>query len=225
MMRIILALVMAVWSTTVIAGTSGRFEQLPIGGGGFVTGVQMYPNGMQLARTDTAGGYIRTSPTAKWKLINTRQSMPSTDNAQGMMNGVCEIVAAPSNTSILYMYFAPNLGLANNPSYIYVSTNKGANWSRTSFASSIYCNANGGAARLVYPTMGVSPKNASVVYVGTARHGIYYTTNGGKNWTQVPAIPPSGGGNPNLVHRFLGSNHIRRPVLAYRTKCGRRGGG
>jgi putative ABC transport system substrate-binding protein len=28
-----------------------------------------------------------------------------------------------------------------------------------------------------------------------------------------------------LVHRFLGSNHIRRPVLAYRTKCGRRGGG
>src|SRR6516162_6159232 len=29
----------------------------------------------------------------------------------------------------------------------------------------------------------------------------------------------------DLVHRFLGSNHIRRPVLAYRTKCGRRGGG
>jgi hypothetical protein len=30
---------------------------------------------------------------------------------------------------------------------------------------------------------------------------------------------------PLLVHRFLGSNHIRRPVLAYRTKCGPRGGG
>jgi uncharacterized membrane protein YeaQ/YmgE (transglycosylase-associated protein family) len=28
-----------------------------------------------------------------------------------------------------------------------------------------------------------------------------------------------------LVQRFLGSNHIRRPVLAYRTRCGRRGVG
>jgi hypothetical protein len=29
----------------------------------------------------------------------------------------------------------------------------------------------------------------------------------------------------DLGQRFLGSNHIRRPVLAYRTKCGRWGGG
>jgi hypothetical protein len=37
------------------------------------------------------------------------------------------------------------------------------------------------------------------------------------------AAPDSGGGF--LGQRFLGSNHIRGPVLAYRTKCGRRGGG
>ena len=34
-----------------------------------------------------------------------------------------------------------------------------------------------------------------------------------------------GRGFATLGQRFLGSNHIRGPVLAYRTKCGRRGGG
>jgi tripartite-type tricarboxylate transporter receptor subunit TctC len=28
-----------------------------------------------------------------------------------------------------------------------------------------------------------------------------------------------------LGHRFLGSNHIKRPPQAYRTKCGQRGSG
>jgi hypothetical protein len=201
--------------------SSNTWAQLPIGGGGFVTGVYTYSDGTQIARTDTAGAYARSGPLAGWSLVNTHQSMPNTsgttncfgpgtscpaDNSQGLMSGVCEIVAAPSNTKFMYMYFAPNLAQANDPSFVYLSTNQGGTWTRTNsgvngFPSTNYCNANDFPHKFGYPTMGVSPNNVGIVYVGTRAYGVWYSLNQGATWTQIPlaTVPASNDNWPNLI--------------------------
>ena len=95
--------------------THGAFVQLAIGGGGFVTNQVIASDGTELARTDTAGAFWRSSHTAKWLPVITQASMPAADVAPGYLFGVCEVAIAPSNTAHFYMYFSPRLSPSAHP--------------------------------------------------------------------------------------------------------------
>jgi hypothetical protein len=186
------------------SGTGGAFVQLKIGGGGFVTGLQILPTGQQIARTDTAGAFVRSSHTATWTPVVTRASMPSspTLNAAWSLNGVCEIVAAPSNPNHLYMYYR-TIGVAN--SYILYSTDFGAHWTVT---DSSFPDGTAGAQcvpndqpnpnyRLNTPYMAVDPANENIIYVGTPSDGVWHSSSGGVGasaWSQISTGTIPGGG-------------------------------
>jgi hypothetical protein len=184
-----------------IDGTvAGTWKQFKIGGGGFVTRIEIAPNGAQVVRTDTAGGYYRASYSEPWRELITYQSMPAPDNGFGKFNGVCEIAIAPSNTNHLYMYYNPAAGVIK-AAYIYTSINSGQTWARTgtSFPSSDICEPNDPAipsARLKGPYMAVDPANENVVYVGTPSDGVYFTTNSGTTWKHVATAIIPGGTTP-----------------------------
>lgn len=160
------------------AQPSGTFSTLQIGGGGFVSGLDMQPDGTALARTDTYGGYLLNRTTGLWQQLVTRQSMPSPDNGIDTIlihqGGAYELVAAPSNTSTLYMLFN---------GYVFKSTNKGATWTRTTFAQDLNTNTQDGG-RLAGKYIAVDPSNENIVYVGTPTK-LSVSSDGGATWAAV----------------------------------------
>lgn len=170
------------------SGVLNTWLPLKIGAGGYITGIDINPDGTKLIRTDTYGAYIWDG--SQWQQLVTQSRMPAANfgffpttggsqiNQSGMSDsGVYAIASAVTNSSIIYMTFRNQL---------FKSTDKGNTFSLTNFPTSQMAT-NGFAfnARYVNRKMAIDPANASVVYLGTDANGIWGTTDGGTTWTQV----------------------------------------
>ena len=158
------------------------WQALGVGAGGYLTGIDVAPDGTMVVRTDTYGAYIWNG--TEWQQLVTSTSMPAqfltADNLQNASQGVYEIQIAPSNSSILYMMFE---------GYIFVSTNKGTTWTETSFAP--VTASPGDNYRTDGQKMAVDPNNPNIVYAGTPSNGLFVTKNGGATWQSVSGVPIS----------------------------------
>ena len=156
------------------------WQILRIGGGGYVTGLDISPDGStRVVRTDTYGAYILEG--AQWRQLVTATSMPPSVSSSGATaQGVYEIRIAPSNSNMIYMNY---MGL------IFKSTDKGVTFQQTAFAQ-VAASPNDGY-RPNGQKMAVDPYSPDVVYVGTPQNGLFVTQDGGKSWKNVAAIPVS----------------------------------
>jgi len=99
------------------AQTTSNWQVLKVGGGGFVRGLSVAPDGTMVGRTDTNGAYLWNG--SAWVQLINSSSMPAALIAQNPVStgsGVYELQMAPSNSSIMYMMFN---------GYVFKSTNKG----------------------------------------------------------------------------------------------------
>src|ERR1700729_3921663 len=158
------------------------WQTLKVGGGGYVTGISVANDGAMVVRTDSNGAYLWTG--SQWQHIVTASSMPARFDFKG--EGVYEIQVAANNSNVMYMTF---------DGYVFKSTNKGTTWTQTAFSG---FNDSGDPANDSYrmngQKMAIDPNNPNIVYLGTPSNGLYVTTNGGKSWTSVSAIPDAAGG-------------------------------
>lgn len=150
------------------SGVAASFSVFPIGAGGAVTGFDLQLDGTKFSRNDTVGAYVKTG-VAAWQQVVTNNSMPAGDNGvdSGSAIGAYEIKAAPTNTSHVYM--------ALN-GYVFTSTNKGGNWTRSNFNSGSQDTSATGN-NYSGPNMAVDPANENIVFYGTPNH-LYTTANG-----------------------------------------------
>src|SRR5579863_1827802 len=114
MLRFSLVLLLVITASPIFAGdqdiggskSASGWDQLKIGGGGFVTRIEIAPDGTQVARSDTAGPWVRSSYSQSWTPVvsfpGVRGGFP--DAAPGAYAPACEISIAPSNTQHLYMW-------------------------------------------------------------------------------------------------------------------------
>src|SRR5207237_561768 len=116
----------------------------------------------------------------QWQQLLNTTSIPVSFVAPGSSAGVYEVRIAPSNTSVLYMMYS---------GYVFVSNNKGATWTQTTFAQ--VAEDPSDSYRTNGQKMAVDPGNAGVVYAGSPSNGLFVTTNGGTTWTSVGAVPTS----------------------------------
>jgi hypothetical protein len=161
--------------------TTDTWQTLPVGAGGYCTGIDIAPDGTMVVRTDTYGAYIWNG--TEWQQLITATSMPAafvTPNSNSQ--GVYEIQIAPSNSDILYMMYE---------GYVFQSTNKGTTWTETSFAPVTEDTSGSDPYRLDGQKMAIDPENPNVVYVGTPQNGLFVTTDGGTTWQSVSAVPVS----------------------------------
>lgn len=159
--------------------TLQNWETVKIGAGGFCTGINASPTGsVILIRTDTHGAYRWNSATSEWVQLINATSMASAAQFPDCWSGVTEIVCAPSLPSRLYMAFMGD---------VYRSDDTGDTWTVTTMDYAAYTDpsANGGRNKVCGQKMAVDPANPDVVYFGTPEAGVYYTVNGGTNWTQI----------------------------------------
>jgi hypothetical protein len=180
-------------------------------GGGQLAVLHSYSDGTLTTSGDTFGPFVfvatgstsldgTTYTAPAWNLLITSTSMPSRDvtwnNASSGNTTAVDIVAAPSNTNIMYMW-------AFNK--VYVSTNRGNTWVWTGLT--VNYNPNGANKNTSW--MAVDPANPDIVYLVTpngtfgpsdALTGTLLVNKAGRTctlscWAAISGIPaPSGAG-------------------------------
>jgi len=179
-----------------VAQAATNWQDLEVGGGGFVRGLIVHSDGTMVGRTDTVGAYLYNG--TSWVQLVNSSSMPaafinSTDIATFSTSGpagggVYEVGIAPLNSSLMYMAF---------DGYVFKSTNKGGTWTQTSFAQDTSMNANQDPYAQVGQKIAIDPANNNIVYVGAPSSGLRVTTDGGSTWNTVAGVPA--GTNAGIV--------------------------
>ncbi|MEN0052553.1 MAG: hypothetical protein AAGC65_02745 [Mucilaginibacter sp.] len=144
------------------------WDNVTIGGGGYVTGIVIHPttaNRMYI-RTDVGGAYHWDGTNQRWVQ---------------MLDGISTIrvdgMALDANKPDR-IYLALNDG-------VYRSDNVGQSWAK--LMSTTY-NGNGDQ-RWIGECLAVDSLTSTVIYAGTRSDGLYRSTNEGAAWTKITSIP------------------------------------
>lgn len=169
-------------ATTCLPDFGYAWKPLAIGGGGFITGIDLNPDGAtRLVRTDVYGAYLWNATANRWDQLVTASRMPPEDRTISAQ-GAYDVASAPSDPRRLYLFY-DNL--------VYRSDNSGGTWSRTAFPASSENDPNA-SYRTNRTPLAIDPRNADVLYVGTARDGLRRTLDGGATWSTISAVPAAG---------------------------------
>jgi len=160
-----------------------KWDNVAIGGGGYVTGLVIHPTEANLMymRTDIGGIFKWDNSGKRWKSLSGWIS-PDKDN----LFGVDGIALDKNNANVVYAClgkYAPNSTAGD--AGIYKSTDRGVSWNR------VYAVPFGGnwCFRWVGEPIVVDPNNSAVVYCGTRRNGLVRSTDSGAAWGVVSGVP------------------------------------
>jgi hypothetical protein len=172
-----------------------RWEQVAIGGGGYVTGITVHPLDREriYIRTDVGGAFRWDAEAGRWQTI-TDGLAAINDN----FNGIGALAVDPQDVDTLYIaagaYTKETLqswwvwqpGMPE-PTDIFKSTDGGESWVSTGLHVSV--NANGSAWRISGERLAVDPHDSRVVYYGSWTDGMWRSGDAGASWTQVEGLP------------------------------------
>jgi hypothetical protein len=169
--------------------TSVTAHQLPLGGGGFVTGLDISSNGeLFVCRTDVANAYVRRRGDRHWSPLFSPATMQPDDydplpklNDKADGQGVAGVRIAPSDRNTIY---------ASYYGYVWKSLDGGRTIRRTRLPQSLM-PSNRGEQRLHNPTLDVAPRNPLHVMVATYGEGAWGSEDGGERWKRL-ALPQPG---------------------------------
>ncbi len=157
---------------------STSWQNLPMGGGGYVTGIVIHPldSSVQYIRTDLGGAYRWQTSTQTWIPITDMFDINS--NNLYFIDG---IAVDPTNTSNVWMY----AGMNGSPQGIYKSVNQGASWTQMKSVPAF----GDGSKRIYGEALQIDAKNSSVIYCGTRNAGLIRSLDGGTTWTTITSVP------------------------------------
>ncbi|HEY9248840.1 MAG TPA: sialidase [Rariglobus sp.] len=166
------------------------WKPVKIGGGGWVTGLDINPakKDLMYVRTDVSGAYRWNPDSASWRQVVTLASMPAGSLAYGKYAGVDSLVGAPKDPQVAYMAFAGKpYGEAEGQ--IYKSLNRGETWTATTFDRHKVTMEPNGPARQTGERLAVDPRDTGVVYFGSKSDGLWTTQDGGARWSRIGDVP------------------------------------
>jgi hypothetical protein len=152
----------------------------PLGAGGWITGLDVHPDGTMFARPDTYGLYKFDRATETWTQKIHTGSLPPSEFLPYSIFGTYEVCIAPSNSSIVYIAWKDK---------ILKSTNGGDTWVATALTGLSFDSNDD--QRHYSPKMAVDPVNPDVVWFGENNNAVWYTHDGGATWTEQTDIAES----------------------------------
>jgi hypothetical protein len=163
------------------------WQNVVIGGGGFVTGIVMHPRerGLMYARTDVGGAYRWDSTTQEW--------VPLTDwigMADVNLTGIESLAVDPSDANRLYLAAGT---YENGPSAILRSADRGTTFARTDVPFKMGGNE---AGRFHGERLAVDPSDGDILFFGSRRDGLWRSNDRGATWKKVDAFPSFATNNP-----------------------------
>jgi hypothetical protein len=171
------------------------WKPMVITGGGWVVGMQIHPTTPNViyARTDVGGAYKWDSGSQRWTQLFTKDRFPASyinaDNPElggGVARQRIYLVDAmaldPSNPNVVF--FAGGTTLDDDTGVLVRSIDGGNTFQVMNLNVSVHGNAE---YRMHGERIVVDPRNSDIVYFGTRNDGLWRSTNGGVDWTQIPS--------------------------------------
>ncbi|HEY9249417.1 MAG TPA: DNRLRE domain-containing protein, partial [Rariglobus sp.] len=157
---------------------------VPLGGGGFVTGLVADASGSDIyCRTDVGGVLRWAEPAGKWISVTDTIVPTSTTSAATLMSTLAMAVD-PADANKLYVA----VGSTDMPGLkgIYASADKGATWSAI---NSTFIIDGNGAFRSYGERLAVDPNNPNILWFGSNQQGLQKGVKSGATWTwtQIPS--------------------------------------
>ncbi|MEZ0217917.1 MAG: beta strand repeat-containing protein, partial [Rariglobus sp.] len=171
------------FGTSVFTGTGsfviGTWVSVPLGGGGFVSGLAWDSTGTDIyCRTDVGGALRWVPSTGEWISITDTLVPTTTPGSDGAMN-TASIAVDPSNANNLYVAVGqPSSSLKG----IYASTDKGATWTKINPSNPIVMDGNG-TYRGLGERLAVDPNNSNILWFGSTQDGLQKGVKSGGTWT------------------------------------------
>lgn len=192
--------------------TADAWREVPLGGGGRVTGLMSDAAGNTIyCRTDV-GGFFRWVPApdgnnGHWKSISDKMFPFQTSGVKEMMNGE-SLAIDPNNPNRIYVAAG-----SSTMKGIFTSTNRGDTWSQIN--STIITNGNA-SFRAAGERAAVDPNDSSVLWYGSGLQGLQKGVQSGTTWTwtQVSATSvPVGSGTAGVTFVVCDKNSPGQTIV------------
>jgi len=160
--------------------TGYKWENLKIGGGGYVTGIVIHPTDKDIMyiRTDVGGAYRWNKNAARWDQI---LNWISPENAN--LIGVDGMALDPNNPERVYLALGQRI---DEEGGIFRSEDRGETWTKL---FDVAFEGNGRIARWIGECIAVDPLNGNIIYAGTRKRGLWRSDDDGKTWSRVEDVP------------------------------------
>lgn len=182
-LRLLLPLLLALVAGEALA-QGYRWQNVPMGGGGFVSAIipSRTQKGLFYARTDVGGAYRWDKTNARWVPLNDSLS----EDDVGLM-GIEALALDPKNSSVVYL-LAGTSYFSNGKTVVMRSTDYGATFPQiTDVTSQVRAHGNG-MGRQNGERLQVDPGSSQVLYLGSRNNGLFKSTNSGASFTRVNAL-------------------------------------
>ncbi len=171
-----------------------EWNNLPIGGGGYVSAVipSKTENGLLYSRTDVGGAYRWDKETSHWIPL-----MDWVSEADLGYLGVESLAIDESEPNNLYI-LAGTSYFSGGRTAILKSTDYGQTFSVREVSSQFRAHGNG-LGRATGEKLQVDPNSNNILYTGTRWHGMWKSTDFGDSWSKLNAFPVESTPNENGV--------------------------
>ncbi|MDD4969382.1 MAG: T9SS type A sorting domain-containing protein [Paludibacter sp.] len=155
------------------------WNNAPIGGGGFVTGIITHPtSGDRYCRTDVGGAYRWDAANNKWV-----QLLDWLNESESGFYGVESLALDPQNPNNIYMLCGISY-VNSGRTAILKSTNKGNTFTYIDVTSKFKAHGNGNG-RGNGERLTVDPHNSNILFCGTRANGLWKSSDAGVTWNQM----------------------------------------
>jgi len=183
-----------------VPGDGYRWSTLPIGAGGWATGITLHPGvpGTVHVRTDGSGAYRYVEDDQRWEQMLSVAGHPG--GAHEPADYVVESIAvAPSDPSVIYLLVGDDpLPVAGDESTgrgrLLRSADGGRSWTASPQRWLVSGNAD---FRQRSERLAVDPLDPDRVIVGTRRDGLWRSADGGASWDRIVEVPIGRDGDPD----------------------------
>jgi xyloglucan-specific exo-beta-1,4-glucanase len=175
-----------------------KWNNVAIGGGGFVDGIVFSKNepNIMYARTDVGGAYRWDATTTSWKPL-----LDWVSEGQTGYLGVESIAIDPQAKGKVYMLVGTSY-FNNGNTAILRSTDYGATFSITDVSSQFKAHGNG-MGRQNGEKLQVDPNNGNILFCGSRYNGLFKSTNAGASWSNVAGLNVNTTANGNGISFVL----------------------
>lgn len=193
-------------STYSVAGLNGyRWANVPIGAGGFVTGVYTHPKEKDLVyiKTDIGGFYRWNATDNSWIPLTDRFPVQEKNHYGGEA-----IALDPNDPNTVYIATGKYLDWQPKGS-IFKSSNRGQTWNKLNIDLPMGGNED---QRWAGERLAVNPFDSKVVLFGSRRDGLWKSGDAGSSWSKVNSFPGQLQANIGIVSIVFDK---QKPGLVY----------
>ncbi len=177
-------------ATAARAGESYRWGNVPIFGGGFVSGIVAHPTakGLMYCRTDIGGAYRwdgdASGTSGRWTAIT-----DWVDGDHWNYTGIEALAVDPNDAGRVYLAVGTYTQSWAGNGAILRSADRGATWQTTPLP---FKNGGNEDGRNCGERLAVDPLDGNVLFLGTRNDGLWTSRDRGATWSKVESFPIKG---------------------------------